>query len=154
MFLSLPLKTQTDRGAPGAGVPHHATLVTSRERGVKRGTLLFLAVAALALFLRLWPIGHGLPRNYVPDTHVVRNALGMAKDIPGPEMEAMLKKQMRVSEDTARQIALQRGVTVRDALVAKGMPSERMFLAAPKLHVSGEGDAVWTPRAQLSLDVK
>jgi len=83
-----------------------------------------------------------------------RNALGMAKDIPGPEMEAMLKKQMRVSEDTARQIALQRGVTVRDALVAKGMPSERMFLAAPKLHVSGEGDAVWTPRAQLSLDVK
>lgn len=25
-------------------------------------------------------IDHGLPRNYVPDTHVVRNALGMARD--------------------------------------------------------------------------
>jgi hypothetical protein len=35
---------------------------------------------ALPLLLRLWPIGHGLPDNYVPDTHLVRSALGMAKD--------------------------------------------------------------------------
>ena len=42
---------------------------------------------ALALGLRLWPIEHGLPRNYVPDTHIVRNALGMAKDKnPVPEV--------------------------------------------------------------------
>lgn len=34
----------------------------------------------LPLTLRLWPIQHGLPRNYVPDTHLVRNALGMARD--------------------------------------------------------------------------
>jgi hypothetical protein len=83
-----------------------------------------------------------------------RNVIGMAKDIPVTEMEAMLKKQMRVSEDTARQLALQRGLAVRDALVAKGLPSERLFLAAPKLHVSGEDDAAWTPRAQLSLAAK
>jgi hypothetical protein len=42
---------------------------------------------------------------------------------------------------------------VRDALVAKGLPSERLFLAAPKLHGPGEGEA-WTPRAQLSLATK
>lgn len=30
--------------------------------------------------LRLLPIGHGLPGLYVPDTHSVRNALGMLKD--------------------------------------------------------------------------
>ena len=78
----------------------------------------------------------------------------MAKDIPAPEMEALLKKHMRISEDTARQLALQRGLAVRDALVAKGLASERLFLAAPKLHVSGEGDASWTPRAELSLAVK
>jgi hypothetical protein len=83
-----------------------------------------------------------------------RNVLGLTKDIPVPEMEAALKKGMRVSEDTARQLALQRGLAVRDALVGKGLPSERMFLAAPKLHVSGEDDASWTPRAQLSLAVK
>ena len=27
---------------------------------------------ALALGLRLWPIEHGLPRNYVPDTHALK----------------------------------------------------------------------------------
>ena len=83
-----------------------------------------------------------------------RNAIGLTKDIPAPEMEALLKKQMRVSEDTARQLALQRGLAVRDALVAKGLASERLFLAAPKLRGSGEGDASWTPRAELSLAVK
>ena len=83
-----------------------------------------------------------------------RNLIGLTKDIPAPEMEALLKKHMRVSEDTARQLALQRGLAVRDALVAKGLPSERMFLAAPKLRVSGEGDAAWTPRAQLALAMK
>ncbi|TAJ21979.1 MAG: hypothetical protein EPO68_03970 [Planctomycetota bacterium] len=38
--------------------------------------MLFLA----PFLLRFAPIGHGLPRNYVPDTHIVRGALGMAKD--------------------------------------------------------------------------
>jgi hypothetical protein len=83
-----------------------------------------------------------------------RNAIGLTKDIPPQEMEALLKKQMRVSEDTARQLALQRGLAVRDALAAKGLASERLFLAAPKLHASGQGDAAWTPRAELSLAVK
>ena len=50
-----------------------------------------------------------------------------------------------------RELALQRGLAVRDALIAKGLPSERLFLAAPKLRASGEDDAAWTPRVQLSL---
>lgn len=38
-----------------------------------------LILGVLPLFLRLWPVGHGAPRpEYVPDTHVVRNALQMA----------------------------------------------------------------------------
>jgi hypothetical protein len=37
-------------------------------------------LGVLPLVLRLAPIGHGLPRNYVPDTHEVRQALGMARD--------------------------------------------------------------------------
>ncbi len=40
----------------------------------------FVVLLVLPLALRLIPIGHGMPRNYVPDTHVVRGALGMAKD--------------------------------------------------------------------------
>jgi hypothetical protein len=34
----------------------------------------------LPLALRLLPIRHGMPRNYVPDTHMVRQALAMARD--------------------------------------------------------------------------
>ncbi|MCP3916594.1 MAG: hypothetical protein GY711_13640 [bacterium] len=34
-------------------------------------------ILLVALGLRLWPIGHGLPQNYLPDTHIVRSALGM-----------------------------------------------------------------------------
>ena len=84
-----------------------------------------------------------------------RNVIGLAKDIPAAEMEALLKQaHARQPKTTARQLALQRGLAVRDALVAKGLPSERLFLAAPKLRASGEDDAAWTPRAQLSLAVK
>ncbi|QDU67032.1 glycosyltransferase family 39 protein [Engelhardtia mirabilis] len=47
--------------------------------GVGRLAGLFLLLV-LPLSLRWLPIGHGLPQNHVPDTHVVRCALGMAKD--------------------------------------------------------------------------
>ena len=47
----------------------------------RRRTILCVALLfALALGLRLAALQHGLPRNYVPDTHAVRAALGMAKD--------------------------------------------------------------------------
>ncbi len=42
--------------------------------------LALVVLFVVPFFLRLWPIEHGLPENYIPDTHVVRNALGMAKD--------------------------------------------------------------------------
>lgn len=80
-----------------------------------------------------------------------RNVLGFAKDVSGPEMETLLKARAPVTEEAMRALALQRGIAVRDALMAKGLPSERLFLAAPKLRVSGEEDASWTPRVQLSL---
>jgi 4-amino-4-deoxy-L-arabinose transferase-like glycosyltransferase len=49
---------------------------------MQRGKLwLWVAgLLALAFALRFLPLQHGLPRNYVPDTHAVRAALGMAKD--------------------------------------------------------------------------
>ncbi len=80
-----------------------------------------------------------------------RNLIGLAKDIPVVEMEALLRNAIIVSTDTARELALQRGLAVRDALIAKGLPSERLFLAAPKLRASGEDDAAWSPRVQLAL---
>ncbi|MEZ6015879.1 MAG: hypothetical protein R3F49_12245 [Planctomycetota bacterium] len=41
---------------------------------------LLVVLCLVPLGLRLWPIAHGAPYSYVPDTHIVRNALGMAKD--------------------------------------------------------------------------
>jgi uncharacterized protein involved in outer membrane biogenesis len=80
-----------------------------------------------------------------------RNAIGIARDITGPEMEALLKSRIVVSAESMRELALQRGLAVRDALIAQGLPSERLFLAAPKLRASGEDDASWSPRVQLAL---
>jgi hypothetical protein len=83
-----------------------------------------------------------------------RNLVGMQKDISAPEMETALKSRTLVSEEAMRDLALKRGIAVRDALIAKGLPSDRLFLAAPKLRVSGEDDAAWTPRVQLTLSTK
>ena len=66
----------------------------------------------------------------------------------------MLRKNVPVTVEAMRELALQRGIAVRDALIAKGLANERLFLAAPKLRESGEGDAAWTPRVRLSLSVK
>nr|WP_316639361.1 DUF748 domain-containing protein [uncultured Roseateles sp.] len=81
-----------------------------------------------------------------------RNLLGLLKDLPLPETEAILKARTTVSAESVRALALARGVAVRDALIASGLPNARLFLAAPKLRASGEDDAAWTPRVVLSLE--
>ena len=81
-----------------------------------------------------------------------KNLVGMVKDIPPTEMEALLKAQIQPSVESLRALALQRGLAVRDALIARGLPSDRLFLAAPKLHTAAPAaQAGWTPRVQLSL---
>ena len=78
-----------------------------------------------------------------------RNLVGMFKDLPDAEMEELLRKNVAVSDEAMRQQALARAIAVRDALIAKGISSDRLFLAAPSLHVA---DATpWTPRATLAL---
>ncbi len=80
-----------------------------------------------------------------------RNLVGMAKDIPGPEMEALLKTVIPVSDDLMRELALQRGLTVRDGLVAKGLSSERLFVGAPKPRAAYEPFTDSVPGAELAL---
>jgi uncharacterized protein involved in outer membrane biogenesis len=80
-----------------------------------------------------------------------RNAIGLLRDIPDAQMEALLMARGVVTAEAMRELALQRGLAVRDALIAKGLPSERLFVAAPRLRASGEEDAAWTPRVQLTL---
>ena len=78
-----------------------------------------------------------------------RNLVGLAKDLPDTEMEALLAANVAVSDEAMRQQALARAIAVRDALIAKGISSERLFLAAPSLHAAGA--QAWTPRATLAL---
>ena len=83
-----------------------------------------------------------------------RNALGFAKEIPPAEMVALLKPRMPVSDDAMRELALQRGLAVRDALISKGLTSDRLFLAAPTLRATAGDATPWTPRVQLSLTTR
>ncbi|MDC8786934.1 DUF748 domain-containing protein [Roseateles koreensis] len=82
-----------------------------------------------------------------------RNVLGFAKDISGDEMRALLLPSYPANAETARTLSVARGVAVRDALIAKGLPNQRIFVAAPKLHTSDDGDALWKPMAELKLAI-
>jgi uncharacterized protein involved in outer membrane biogenesis len=82
-----------------------------------------------------------------------RNVIGMVKDIPAAEMEAMLVAAMPVDAAAGRLLAQQRGRTVREALMAKGLGSERLFIGEPKLRSDAADNTPWVPQAQLSLSV-
>jgi len=62
-----------------------------------------------------------------------RNFLGMAKDLPVPEMEKLMLTHIQVTNDDLRQLAVGRASHVRDSLVAGGkVESGRIFLVEPK----------------------
>ncbi len=77
-----------------------------------------------------------------------RNLVGMAKDLPVPEMENLLLADIKVTDDAMRELAVQRGVVVKDYLASKNLPTDRLFLGASK---AVPPDAKWTPRAELVL---
>jgi len=62
-----------------------------------------------------------------------RNFIGMAKDLPVPEMEKLMLTHIQVTDDDLRRLAVERASHVRDHLVAVGkVEAERVFLVAPK----------------------
>ncbi|WP_295957607.1 DUF748 domain-containing protein [Rhodoferax sp.] len=77
-----------------------------------------------------------------------RNALGLVKDLPVPEMEQLLLANMPADDDAIRQLAIQRGVAVRDYLATQQLPLDRLFLGASKTVDEGTG---WKPQADLQL---
>lgn len=80
-----------------------------------------------------------------------RNLIGMQSDIPAADMEARLRKDVKVTPEAMRDLALQRGVVVRDALAAKGLATDRIFLGAPKLlGAQASGGAASAPHAAAS----
>lgn len=77
-----------------------------------------------------------------------RNLVGIAKDIPQSEMEALLLASIPVSADAIRELAVARGVVVKDYLATRQLAEDRMFLGAPQ--VGSRGDK-WRPQAELRL---
>ena len=80
-----------------------------------------------------------------------RNLIGLAKDLPMADMEALLLANLNATESDMTALALKRGVVVRDYLVSLKLPNERLFLGAAK---AVPPEAKWRPRADLSLAVE
>ncbi len=80
-----------------------------------------------------------------------RNAIGLSKEVPPEQMRALLMEHIAVPDDAIRELALARGVAVRDYLAGRQLPLERLFLGAPKTDADEQD---WAPRAQLSLSTR
>jgi hypothetical protein len=62
-----------------------------------------------------------------------RNFIGMAKDLPDPEMEKLILAHIVVGDPELRLLAVERSRVVKDLLVASGpVEAERVFLVEPK----------------------
>ena len=77
-----------------------------------------------------------------------RNLIGLAKDQPVAEMEKLLLASIKVSDDAMHELAVQRGMAVKDYLASRDLPPDRLFLGAVKAVPT---EAKWTPRAELNL---
>jgi len=77
-----------------------------------------------------------------------RNLLGMAKDIPQAEMEALLLASMPVGDNAMRELAVARAVAVKERLAEQKVPEDRLFIGAPVLKATGTG---WAPRVELQI---
>lgn len=62
-----------------------------------------------------------------------RNFIGLAQDLPVPEMEKLMMQYAKTTDDDLRQLASQRAQAVRDALLASGqVTADRLFIVAAK----------------------
>ncbi len=119
----------------------------AHDEGLRSGAAAASAPAPLTPAARSALLKTLYKQTRLPDKP--RNLVGMAKDLPDAEMEALLRKNVAVTDEAMRQEALTRAIAVRDALTAKGISSDRLFLAAPSLHAADANP--WTPRATLVL---
>ena len=81
-----------------------------------------------------------------------RNFIGLAKDLPVPEMENLMITNAQVTEEDLRQLANRRAQAAKAYLVENGkLPAERVFLVAPKLGGEEPKDKGRPTRAEFAL---
>ena len=81
-----------------------------------------------------------------------RNVIGLAKDLPVPEMENLMLTNAQVTDEDLRQLANRRAQAAKGYLVETGaVPAERVFLTAPKLGGEEAKDKGKPTRAEFAL---
>ena len=66
-------------------------------------------------------------------------------------MEAQLAASVPVDDAVMRQLAINRGISVRNALVTQGIASDRLFLSEPGAKEAAAAKTEPRPLAQLTL---
>jgi hypothetical protein len=80
-----------------------------------------------------------------------RNLIGMSKDISLEEMENLLLASIAVSENDMRELALQRSVAIKDFLLERNLPAQRLFLGAVKMLAASDPAG---PAAELMISAR
>jgi hypothetical protein len=83
-----------------------------------------------------------------------RNFFGFAKDLPAPEMEALMLKNAQVTDDDLRQLANRRAQVVQNRLIASGkVTADRLSIVGAKPLASDdkEKSKAKTSRVDFSL---
>ena len=88
-----------------------------------------------------------------------RNFIGMAKELPAPEMEKLMMTHIQVTDGDLRQLAVERAARVRDALVAgrQGGAREGVPRGAEDARAGEKGETERQPRGfsdQIDADDK
>jgi hypothetical protein len=80
-----------------------------------------------------------------------KNIIGLAKDLPNPEMEKLMLTNIAINEGDLRTLASQRSARVRDTLIKAGVESDRLFMVEPKSLAPEKKDKVKDSRVDFRL---
>jgi uncharacterized protein involved in outer membrane biogenesis len=81
-----------------------------------------------------------------------KNVIGMAKDIPPPEMEKLMLTHIEIKEGDLRTLASQRSMKVRDAILkSRQVEPERVFVLEPKSLSPAKKDKIKDSRVDFKL---
>jgi uncharacterized protein involved in outer membrane biogenesis len=81
-----------------------------------------------------------------------RNAIGILKDVPVPEMEQLMLTNTSVNEDDLRALGDKRAVAVKDWLISAGsVPPERVLVVPPRLDTQDLKDKGRPTRAEFAI---
>ena len=81
-----------------------------------------------------------------------KNVIGMAKDLPAPEMEKLMLTHIEVKESDLRTLASQRSMKVKEAILkSKQVEPERVFILEPKSLAPEKKEKVKESRVDFKL---